>query len=210
MPNHDDKGRALARFAINTITSSRVGNILLPKKKMSKELKQAFKRRIIFDPSKLNEKERKEYAQKSLEDLKKRNFGKAIPTGTARAPRLDKTNFRQEAPLLYNKKNPLNYHNGGQSGKRGKKKEEYAKLDTSKLAPFKGGVAPGIGKFKALGNIAKSFFSTPKQYLKKAGLIKTNREKVTKMSEKFFNKVDKSLKENPKLKKSSSGYYTFK
>tara|TARA_R100001224_G_scaffold60645_1_gene36073 strand:+ start:310 stop:933 length:624 start_codon:yes stop_codon:yes gene_type:complete len=207
MPNHD-KGRALARFAINTVTQSRLGNMLIPKKKMRKELKQAFKRPPIFDASKLNEDQLKKFFKENTENLKKRNFGKAMPTGT-RAPRLDKTNFRQEAPLLYNKKNPLNYHNGGQSGKRGKKKG-YAKLDTSNLAPFKGGVAPGIGKFKALGNIAKSFFSTPKQYLKKAGLIKTNREKVTKMSEKFFNKVDKSLKENPKLKKSSSGYYTFK
>ncbi len=141
----NDKGRALARFAINTITSSRIGNILLPKKKMSKELKQVFKRPQIFDPSKLNKKELKEYAQKSLKDLKKRNSGKAMPTRNARAPyKMIVSNIKPS------------------------KKNKMAKLDISSLPKYKGGTAPiGRGNMlklsKAAKKMAKAFFSRKSQ-----------------------------------------------
>ena len=227
MPNNNNKGRALARLAINTVTSSRAGNILFPKRKMSRELKQAaYKRPAILDASKLNEKERKKYADSSLQALRKRHFAKAIEN-----PRLDKTNFKQEAPRLYNKKNPLNYHIGGQSGKRGRRKG-YAKLDTSKMADFKGGVAP-IGGGAGLGRFAGAFANTAKQYLKKSGVFGKNvlsaakqlkkvgakkkpkypREKVTGLSDDFFKSVEKDLKRRAKkgeVKFTSSGYYVKK
>jgi len=137
---------------------------------------------------------------------------------------IDKTNFSAKTPELYNKKNPLNYHTGGQSGKRSVKKE-YAKLDKSKMADFKGGYAP-IGGAGGLGRFAGAFANTAKQYLTRSGFVgrnilsafkqarkakkKTTRERVTGMSEKYFKSVEESLKKNPDLKKSSSGYYTFK
>lgn len=219
MPNHDDKGRALARLAINTVTSSRVGNILFPKKRMNKELKQsAGKRPRILDASKLNEEERKKYADSSLQALRKRYFGMANP-------RLDKTNFKQEAPRLYNTKNPLNYH-GGDPGeeKMGPKKLRLRKIKGIDPKGYMGGYAPiGGGGF---GRIAGAFANTARQYLTRSGFVgknilsvlkqarkakkKTTREQVTGMSEKYFKNVEKSLEANPKLKKSSSGYYTFK
>tara|TARA_R100001086_G_scaffold245945_1_gene177549 strand:+ start:116 stop:562 length:447 start_codon:yes stop_codon:yes gene_type:complete len=142
-----------------------------------------------------------------------------------KSKRIDKTNFSAKTPELYNKKNPLNYHTGGQSGKRGVKKG-YAKLDKSKMADFKGGYAP-IGGAGGLGRFAGAFANTAKQYLKKSGVFgknilsaakqvkgalkpKTTREKVTGMSEKYFKSVEESFKKNPDLKKSSSGYYIFR
>jgi hypothetical protein len=214
MPNHDDKGRALARFAINTITSSRVGNILLPKKKMKSELKQAAgKRSLINDPRNLKGKERKKYADSLLQDLRKRHFGMANP-------RLDKTNFKQEAPELYNKKNPLNYH-GGDPGeeKMGPKKKRLRKIsDLPGYDPkgYMGGYAPGFGRIKKVGQMLKAFSNTPKQQLQIKNFIKMFRgsqsakSKVTGLSDDFFRGVKESLEKNPKLKKSSSGYYIFK
>ena len=141
-----------------------------------------------------------------------------------KSKRIDKTNFSAKTPELYNKKNPLNYHTVGQSGKRGVKKG-YAKIDKSKMADFKGGTAP-IGGAGGLGRFAGAFANTAKQYLTRSGFIgrnilsafkqarkaknKTTREQVTGMSEKYFKSVEESFKKNPKLKKSSSGYYTFK
>ena len=246
MPNNNDKGRALARFAINTITSSRVGNILFPKKKMSKELKQAAgKRSLINDIRNFKGEGRKKHADSMLQDLRKRHFG-------IQKPRLDKTNFKQEAPLLYNTKNPLNYH-GGDPGEEKINKHGEIKQAPSKAEQFYRKVkntpagTPGtigflktiasgaltysplgiLGKGKKLKQIAKAFGNTGKQYKKIGGVggsnlrsfgnqmksaikPKTNREKVTGLSEKYFKNVQKSLEANPKLKKSSSGYYTFK
>lgn len=99
-----------------------------------------------------------------------------------------------DAKKMYNTNKPLTYN----------------KLDTSNLPNFKGGTAPGFGRVAKGFNIIKSFFQAPKQYLRSAGLLKTNREKVTKMPEKFFKNVKNQMEKNPNLKKSSPGYYTFK
>ena len=235
MPNNNDKGRALARFAINTITSSRVGNILFPKKKMSKELKQAAgKRSLINDLRNFKGEERKKHADSMLQDLRKRHFGMANP-------RLDKTNCKQEGPELYNKKNPLNYHHGEIKQAPSKAKQFYRKVKNTPAGTpgtigFLKTIASGaltysplgiLGKAKKLKQASKAFGSAKKQYQKSAGVggsniksfakqmksaikPKTNREKVTGLSEKYFKNVQKSLEANPKLKKSSSGYYIFK
>ena len=80
------------------------------------------------------------------------------------------------------------------------KKNKMAKLDTSSLPRYKGGTAPmARGNMLKLSKAAKALFSK-----------KTNREKVTGMSEKYFKNVEKSFKNNPNLKKSSPGYYTIK
>ena len=84
------------------------------------------------------------------------------------------------------------------------KKNKMAKLDTSSLPKYKGGTAP-----MARGNMLK--LSKAAKKMAKAFLSKkTNREKVTGMSEKYFKNVEKSFKNNPNLKKSSPGYYTIK
>jgi gas vesicle protein len=129
-----------------------------------------------------------------------------------------------DAKKMYNTNKPLTYN----------------KLDTSSLPKFKGGTAPGFGRVAKGFNIIKSFFQAPKQYLSRSGFVgsnlssgitqlskkftqnpksfvqqvkssrKTNREKVTKMSEKFFKNVQNQMEKNPKLTKSSPGYFTFK
>ena len=112
---------------------------------------------------------------------------------------------KTSAEKMYNTKKPLNY--GGQSGNRKTVQEGYARINTSNMPQFRGGTAPGFGR---VSNIVKAFFNAPTQYLRRAGLMKTNREKVTKMSESFFKNVKKQMEKNPNLKQSSSGYFTFK
>ena len=94
---------------------------------------------------------------------------------------------------------------------------------------FKGGTAPiAGGNMLKLGKnaikMAKSFANAPKQYAKrqpenmlsftkqiKSKLGKRSaQEKITGLSDKFFKGVEKSFKNNPKLEKTSSGYYGFK
>lgn len=94
---------------------------------------------------------------------------------------------------------------------------------------FKGGTAPiAGGSMLKLGKKAvdmyKAFANTGKQYAKKQpkNMLsfvnqmkskfgkRSTREKVTGMSDKFFKNVEKSFKNNPKLKKTSPGYYVFK
>ena len=105
---------------------------------------------------------------------------------------------------------------------------EYAKLPTTEGA-YKGGTAPVAGgNMLKLGKnavkMAKSFANAPKQYAKrqpenmlsftkqvKSKLGKrSTQEKITGLSDKFFKGVEKSFKNNPKLEKTSSGYYGFK
>ena len=142
-----------------------------------------------------------------------------------KSKRIDKTNFSAKTPELYNKKNPLNYH-GGDPGeeKMGPKKLRLRKIKDIDPKGYMGGYAPIGGG--GLGRFAGAFANTAKQYLTRSGFVgknilsafkqarkakkKTTREKVTGMSEKFFKNVEKNLDANPKLKKSSSGYYTFK
>lgn len=106
---------------------------------------------------------------------------------------------------------------------------EYKKLDTSNMPDFKGGTAPiASGNMAKLGKKAvdmyKAFSNTGKQYAKrqpenmlsftkqvKSKLGKrSTQEKITGLSDKFFKGVEKSFKNNPKLEKTSSGYYGFK
>ena len=142
-----------------------------------------------------------------------------------KSKKIDKTNFQVQAPRLYNKKNPLNYHIGGQSGKRGRRKG-YAKLDASKMADFKGGVAP-IGGGAGLGRFAGAFANTDKQYLKKSGVFGKNvlsaakqlkkigakkkpkypRERVTGLSDDFFKSVEKDLKRRAKKRRSKIHFF---
>jgi len=115
---------------------------------------------------------------------------------------------KTSAEKMYNTKKPLNY--GGQSGNRKTVQKGYARINTSDMPKFKGGTAPGFSRVNNASRIIKAFFNAPKQYLRKAGLIKTTREKVTKMPESFFKNVEKQMKNNPNLKESFPGYFTFK
>ena len=105
---------------------------------------------------------------------------------------------------------------------------KYKKLNTSEMPDFKGGTTPvGGGN---VGKMAKAFQNATKQYgkhvpqnmqsfIKQAKSffkvkinrnIMSNKEKVTGLSDDFFKGVEKSFKNNPKLEKTSSGYYGFK
>ena len=142
---------------------------------------------------------------------------------------------KTSAEKMYNTKKPLNY--GGQSGNRKTVQEGYARINTSNMPQFRGGTAPGFGR---VSNIVKAFSRTPGQYLSRSGFVgrnilsgisqqikklmqnpksftqqvkssrKTTREKVTKMPESFFKNVEKQMRNNPNLKQSSPGYFTFK
>ena len=106
-----------------------------------------------------------------------------------------------------------------------KKGVEYKTMPSQ--PKFKGGTAP-VGP--NVGRITKAFQNATKQYgkhvpqnmqsfikqakqafkVKSNRNIMSNREKVTGLSDDFFKGVEKSFKNNPKLEKTSSGYYGFK
>ena len=134
--------------------------------------------------------------------------------------------------MAYKMKSPYKMIVGNIKPSPPQEKNKMAKLNTSSLPKYKGGTAPmARGNMLKLGKaakkIAKAFLSTKSQQAKVAGKggsntksfikqvkskfsKKTNREKVTGMSEKYFKNVEKSFKNNPNLKKSSPGYYTIK
>jgi len=70
-----------------------------------------------------------------------------------------------------------------------------------------------VGKniFSGISQQIKKLMQNPKSFTQQVkSSRKTTREKVTKMPESFFKNVEKQMKNNPNLKQSSSGYFTFK
>lgn len=131
--------------------------------------------------------------------------------------------YKMKSPyrMTGNIKPPKPYSGGAKYQGEIKKAPSKATQFIRKVKNTPAGTPGTIGFLKTLGFGALSFgplgilgkgkkLKQASKALKSAIKPKTNREKVTGMSEKYFKNVEKSFKNNPNLKKSSPGYYTIK